>query len=149
MGTDDSERTDAPPGTALLETVLGPPAERASWLGTFTSDTYPDHLRELLHRREEVSRELLTMDLATAEARIEMIPRLRELLSRYPHPLVYDTLINAYLDAERYDEARGVVFAARQRRLECERSEHPEIRAEVSNLRDWKPEDIKAPGSSR
>lgn len=127
-----------------MDAVLGPPAERSNWLGDFTSETYPHELREMLLRRQEVTRQLVETDLTTPAARIAAIPRLRELLSRYPHPLVYDALINAYIDAGRYDEAKGAVFAARQRRLECERSEYPEIRSEVANVREWKPKEIEA-----
>lgn len=144
MGADEARTGDAPPGTALLDTVLGPTGERSNWLGTYTSETYPDELREMLLRRQEVARELIATDLATAQARVAAIPRLRDLLRQYPHPLVYDALINAYLDAGRYDEAKGAVFAARQRRLECERSEYPEVRSEVANLREWKLEEIDA-----
>src|SRR5690606_16910804 len=97
MGQDEARAGDPPPGTALVDAVLGPPAERSSWLGDCTSETYPHELREMLLRRQEVTRQLVEPDLTTPAARIAAIPRLRELLSRYPHPLVYDALINAYI----------------------------------------------------
>ena len=71
--------------------------------------------------------ELLKIDIADPDARVAAIPRLKELLRRYPHPLAYETLIHAYVDAGRYDEAKGVAFAARERRNECARSSHPEM----------------------
>ena len=82
-------------------------------------------------------------DVADEKARIESIPRLRELLRVYPHPLVYEMLIQSYMDADRFDEAKGVAFAARERRQECARSPYPEIRAETDRLREWKQEEIE------
>src|SRR5690606_8421434 len=99
-------------------------------------------LAEILRKREEVAAELLGLRLTEREARAAAIPRLHELLRRYPHPLAYEALIHAYLDAERFDEARGVAFAARERRAECERSPYPEIRMEVEGLRAWTPEEV-------
>ena len=51
---------------------------------------------------------------------------------------------HAYVDAGRYDEARGVAFAARERRQECARSPYPEIRSETDSLRAWDTDDIDA-----
>lgn len=143
MGEGGQRTEDPPPAPALLDAMLGPADERSRWLGEYSSTTYPADLQELLLRREAVARELLEIDLATAQGRIESIPGLRDLLRRYPHPLVYEALINAYLDAGRYDEAKGVVFAARQRRQECARSDYPEVRSEIAYLKDWKLEEIE------
>ncbi len=140
---DESEGNDLPPGGSLVNSLLGREEERVPSLGEYRADTYPTELAELLRRRGEVMTELLRIDVADENSRIESIPRLRELLRVYPHPLVYEMLIVAYVDAERYDEARGVAFAARERRQECARSPHPEIRAETDRLREWKPEDIE------
>ncbi|MEX0912311.1 MAG: hypothetical protein WD031_02695 [Gemmatimonadota bacterium] len=139
----DAEGGDVPPHSALVTTLLGRKEERRRSLGDYDSASYPVELRELLSRREEVARELLQMGITNAEKRIEAIPRLRELLRIYPHPLAYETLIHAYIDAGRFDEAKGVAFAARQRRLECAGSEHPEIRAEIERLHEWSSEDVE------
>jgi hypothetical protein len=140
----DAEGRDMPPGSALVNTLLGRETPRVQTLGEYDSRTFPPDLLELLTRRARVARELLAMDLELVDpdARIRAIPKLRELLRVYPHPLVYETLINAYLDDGRFDEAKGAVFAARQRRFDCLRSEFPEIRAEVADLREWSPEAI-------
>jgi hypothetical protein len=103
----------------------------------------PPEVVEQLRRREEVTAELLQLDLSTADGRRESLPRLQELLRRYPHPVLYDALILAYADAGRWDEARGVAFAARDRRRACERSPHPEIQMETERLRDWTSEDVE------
>lgn len=139
----DAEGDDIPPTTALLNALLGRDEERVRSLGEYDAGSYPSDLRELLARREEVTRSLLGLDITDREARIAAVPQLRELLRKYPHPLVYETLINAYLDSGRFDEAKGVAFAARQRRVECARAEHPEIRAEIDSLREWTPEEIE------
>ena len=97
---------------------------------------------EQLRRRAEVTDEVLAMDFTTAVARREAIPQLQQLLKRYPHPVVYEALIHAYADSGRWDEARGVAFAARERRLEVERSRFPEIRSEIDRLKAWSPEDV-------
>ncbi len=139
---DDADGNDTPPGSALLNTLLGREGERVRSLGEYDSSSYPKELQALVQRRAEVARELLGIDLADPEARIAAIPRLRELLGVYPHPLAYEALIHAYLDAGRFDEAKGVAFAARQRRIECARSEYPEVRAETESLREWSAEEI-------
>lgn len=139
---DGSSGNDLPPPSALVNTLLGRTEDRIRALGEYDSASYPAELRELVETREAVARDLLSLPIAAPEERIESIPRLRELLRRYPHPLVYETLINACLDAGRYDEAKGVAFAARQRRAECLASEYPEIRAEVNWVREWQPAEI-------
>lgn len=139
----DLEGEDVPPGTSLLNTLWGREEQRLHALGEYDATTYPRDLSELLARREEVTSELLGIDIADPEARVEAIPRLREMLRTYPHPLVYETLIHAYVDAGRYDEAKGVAFAARERRIECSRSEYPEIRSEIEHLSEWGPDDIE------
>lgn len=111
-------------------------------LGEYTAETYPDDVVDLLRRRQQVADELLAMNITDRQTRLEAIPRLRELLRIYPHALVYETLIQAYLDAGRYDEAKGVAFAACERRRECERSELPELRAEVDYLHEWSTEEV-------
>lgn len=140
---DDSAGDDLPPGPSLMNTLLGREDERIHSLGTYTAADYPSDLKSQLERRERVTAELLTMDVMDKSGRIAATPRLRELLSIYPHLLVYETLINAYLDAGRYDEAKGLVFAARQRRLECLRSEHPEIRGEAEGIHPWTADEIE------
>ena len=144
MAADGELGDDIPPNQALIDTILGRGEDRVRALGEYDSRTYPPDLRDMLARREEVTRDLLRMDVTDRDARVEAIPTLRDLLRKYPHPLVYETLIHAYLDSGRYDEARGVAFAARQRRLECARSEFPEVRAETDYLHDWSVEDIDA-----
>jgi len=138
----DAQGDDVPPHSAILDRMLGRGTDRIRSLGDYSAKTYPNELRELLERREEVTRELLQLGITDRDRRVAATPRLQELLRRYPHPLAYETLIHAYLDAGRYDEAKGVAFAARQRRRECAASEHPEIRAEIESLREWSPEDI-------
>ena len=113
-------------------------------LGEYDARTYPGELAVLLRRREEVAEELMAMDLTSADVRREAIPRLQELLHKYPHPLAYETLLMAYVDVGRWDEARGVAFAARERRIECSYSRHPEVRAEIGRLREWSDADIDA-----
>lgn len=142
MAGADAEGEDVPPNRALLNSLLGRDEERVRSMGEYDQSSYPAELRELLARREEVSRQLLRMDITHRTGRVEAIPRLRELLRQYPHPLVYETLVHAYLDSGRYDEAKGVAFAARQRRQECARSEYPEIRSEIESLREWTSEEI-------
>jgi hypothetical protein len=138
----DAEGDDVPPSSALLNTLLGREDERVRSLGEYSAESYPTDLRELLSRRAEVAQELLGMGITERSKRVEAIPRVRELLRKYPHPLAYETLIHAYLDTGRFDEAKGVAFAARQRRLECAASEHPEIRAEIDSLREWSSQEI-------
>lgn len=139
----DAAGDDVPPGASLVNTLLGREEDRIRSLGEYSAGSYPSDLRSQLTRREEVTSELLTMNIMERQGRIDAIPRLRELLSKYPHLLVYETLINAYLDASRYDEAKGLAFAARQRRLECLRSPHPEIRGEVEGIHEWTAEEIE------
>lgn len=130
---------DAP----LVHALLGRPEERTRTLGEYRSDSYPADLMDLLARRQKVASELLSIDITDPQVRMGSIPRVRELLRTYPHPLAYETLIHAYMDAGRYDEAKGVAFAAQARRLECARSEHPEIRGEIEHLDEWTPEEVE------
>lgn len=135
------EGRELPPGASL---VVGKRAPTPHALGEYDAKTYPSSLAEQLRRREEVAEELVAMDVTTADARVASIPRLLELLRRYPHPLAYEMLLVAYVDAGRWEEARGVAFAARERRIECSYSPHPEVRAEISRLREWTDADIEA-----
>ena len=141
---DDAEGDDVPPRRALVGTVLGRQGDRLPTLGEYDSSTFPAELREQLERREEVARALHRIDATDPTSRVAAIPQLQRMLRRYPHPLVYETLIHAYLDAGRYEEAKGVAFATKQRRAECAESPHPEVQAEISTLRAWDPEDIDA-----
>jgi pentatricopeptide repeat protein len=143
LGT-DAQGDDVPPGRSLLNAVWGREEPRMRALGEYNAGTYPSDLKEMLTRRQNVAEQLLEIDISDRQARIDAIPQLREMLRTYPHPLVYETLIHAYVDARRFDEARGVAFAARERRVECMRSDHPEIRSEVQHLSEWTPEDIQA-----
>ena len=138
----ESAGEDLPPGSSLVDTVLGREPERVRSLGEYNSQSYPADLAELLRRREAVTAEVLRIDFTDRQARMEAVPRLRELLRTYPHPLVYELLIHGYVDAGRYDEARGVAFAAQARRAECARSEHPEIRAEIEHLQEWTADEV-------
>ncbi len=133
---------DLPPNASIMDALFGRENPPAPALGEYRADTYPTDLAEMLGRRQDVADELLTIDVASREARTAAIPRLRELLGIYPHALAYEMLITAYMDAGRWDEARGVAFAARERRAECLRSELPELRAEVAYLREWSPEEV-------
>jgi hypothetical protein len=141
--TGDTSEGDVPPNRSILSAFWGREEERLHALGEYDADTYPRELAELLARRQSVAEQLLEIDVTDRAARIEAIPQLRDLLRTYPHPLVYETLIHAYIDAGRQDEARGVAFAARERRAECMRSDYPEIRSEVDHLSEWTPEDIQ------
>lgn len=138
----DAEGDDVPPSAALVGTLLNREEPRARSLGDYDASSYPTELADLLRRREEVAAELRRVDVADRAARIAAIPRLQELLRKYPHPLAYELLIHAYVDAERYDQAKGMAFTARERRLECQRSPYPEIRAETDRLREWTPAEI-------
>lgn len=140
---DDAGGDDVPPGSSLVNTLLGREEERIRSLGEYRADSYPADLQSQLTRREQVTSELLSMNILNRQGRIDAIPRLRDLLVIYPHLLVYETLINAYLDAGRYDEAKGLAFAARQRRHECLSSPHPEIRGEVEGIHEWTAEEIE------
>lgn len=139
---DDSEGGDLPPRSVLLNTLLGRDPERVRSLGEYDEESYPPELREQLERRTEVMQELLGLEITSAKKRIDAIPKLKELLRKYPHPLAYETLINAYIESERFDEAKGVAFAAKQRRAECAISQYPEIRSEIDSLREWTSADI-------
>lgn len=139
---DDAVGNDVPPNASLVNTMLGREAEPTRALGEFDAGNYPEELSALLRRRAEVASDLLKIDIADPQARIAAIPQLKELLRKYPHPLAYETLIHAYVDAGRFDEAKGVAFAARERRMECARSPHPEIRAETDRLAEWSSEEI-------
>ena len=134
---------DLPPRPSLMNSALGREEERTRSLGEYTAGNYPSDLKDLLERRIAVTEELLTMNVMEKAGRIAAIPRLKEMLSIYPHLLVYETLINAYLDTERYDEAKGLVFAAGQRRKECLRSDQPEIRGEVEGIHEWTADEIE------
>lgn len=139
----DTEGEDVPPGRSLFDALWGRDEERLHALGEYRADSYPRELAELLARRQEVAERLLQIDVADPDARIAAIPQLKEMLRTYPHPLVYELLIHAYVDADRLDEARGVAFAARERRKECARSPYPEIRSEIEHLAEWSPEDVE------
>jgi pentatricopeptide repeat protein len=144
---DDAD--EGPPGRSLMRALWGGGEERISALGEYDARTYPAELAELLRRRQAVADSLLEIDVSNPAERVAAIPRLREMLRAYPHPLVYETLIHAYVDAGRHDEARGVAFAARERRIECMRSEYPEIRSEIEHLSEWTAEDVEVLWSSR
>ena len=133
---------DVPPNGSLRDALFGREQPALHPLGEYSSETYPDDVRELLQRRQPVADELLSIDITDPRARQEAIPRLKQLLGVYPHALAYEMLINAYIDAGRWDEARGVAFAARERRLECMRSGLPELQAEVAFLHEWSPEEV-------
>lgn len=125
-----------------MDSLLGRDEPRTRALGEYDAGTFPADLADLLRRREEVAAQLRRVDVADRQARIAAIPRLQKLLRTYPHPLAYELLIHAYVDAGRFDEAKGVAFAARERRAECARSAYPEIRVETERLREWTSEEI-------
>lgn len=139
---EDSEGGDVPPSSVLMNALLGRETERVRSLGEYDASSYPPELREQLERREEVMQELLRLEITSSKGRVKAIPKLKELLRTYPHPLAYETFINAYIDSERYDEAKGIAFAAKQRRAECAISPYPEIRSETDSLREWSSADI-------
>jgi hypothetical protein len=143
MAEEAEDGEDAPPHGSIINAIFGhePPTLHA--LGEYDHKTYPDELEELLRRRAEVAYELMEMDLTSRASRIEAIPRLQGLLRTYPHPLAYETLIHAYVDAGRWDEARGAAFAARERRTQVSRSPYLEIRCEIDRLNEWTPEEIE------
>jgi hypothetical protein len=134
---------EIPALTSVAHAWLSTEAPREHALGEYDAESYPTELTELLRRRAEVSEALLETELSTADGRVSAIPRLQSLLRIYPHPLVYEALILAYADAGRWDEARGVSYAARDRRRECEKSPFPELRMETDRLRIWTAEDIE------
>ena len=139
---EDGDDGVAPSGS-IINSIFGrePPTLHA--LGEYDQRTYPGELQDLLRRREDVAEEIREMDLTTRQARVEAIPRLQSMLRTYPHPLAYETLIHAYVDAGRWDEARGAAFAARERRVQVIRSPYSEIRCEVDRLKEWSPDEIE------
>jgi len=126
----------------LNRIVFGKETPQQRSLGEYDKRSYPPELVDLLRRRAEVTDEVMEMDFTTAQARRDAIPELQRLLHKYPHPVLYEALIHAYADSGRWDEARGVAYAARERRLECSRSTYPEIRSEIDRLKEWSPEDV-------
>ncbi len=140
---DEEQDDDRPPGGSIFSAIFGREAETPRALGEFDRDSYPADLRAALCRREDVAEELREMELHTRQARIDAIPRLREMLRTYPHPLAYETLIQAYVEAERWDEARGAAFAARERRSQVAASPYSEIRSETDRLTGWTPAEIE------
>lgn len=139
---DEEGEEDRAPSFSILSAIFGrePPTLHA--LGEYDQNTYPGELQDLLRRREDVASELREMDLTSRQARVDAIPRLQQMLRTYPHPLAYETLIHAYVDAGRWDEARGAAFAARERRTQVSRSPYSEIRAEIDRLKEWTPEEV-------
>lgn len=140
---EEGEGEGGAPRGSIFAAIFGREGETPRAMGEFDRDSYPADLREALARREDVAAEIREMDLTTRAARMEAIPRLRELLRTYPHPLAYEALIQAYVDAGRWDEARGAAFAARERRNQLARSPYPEIRSETDRLTGWTPEEIE------
>lgn len=138
----DDDSGDVPPGSSLFTTLFGADPAPIRSLGEFSASTYPPELAEQVRRRQQVAGQLLTLDVTRPEARAAAIPKLQELLSIYPHPLVYETLIHAFVEAGRFEDAKGVAFAARERRIECARSPYPEIQSEVDFLHEWTPEEV-------
>lgn len=138
---EDGEDDNAPRGS-IINAIFGrePPTLHA--LGEYDAETYPGELQDLLRRREDVAEELREMDLTTRQSRMDAVPRLKEMLRTYPHPLAYETLIHAYVDAGKWDEARGAAFAARERRTQVSRSPYSEIRCEIDRLKEWTPEEV-------
>lgn len=132
------------PNRELMNAALGRATPTTRSMGEYDARSYPAEMSELLRRRQEVADELLEIDVGSREARLGAIEHLKTLLRRYPHPLAYEMLIGAFMDLGRWDEARGVAFAARERRIECAGSPHPEIRAECDRLNEWTPEDVDA-----
>lgn len=137
------------PSRGLRDAAMGRGAVQGRSLGEYDAKTYPGELQVLLRRRQEVADELLTLDVADRAERQASVEKLKALLHRYPHPLAYEMLIQAYIDAGRWDEARGVAFAARERRIECERSPYPEVRAEIDRLTEWTPAEVDAVRAER
>jgi len=140
---DTQDHADPSPVKSLVYSIVGRDEAAPHALGEYTADTYPAEVAERLRRRAAVAAELRAMDLATRDGRAQAVSRLKELLREYPHPLAYEALIVAYVDQCRWEEARGVAFAGRERRWEVEHSPFPEIRAEVDRLKRWTPEDVE------
>lgn len=138
------EGNDVPPRGSLVNSAFGRESEQPRAMGEYAEASFPFDLAEVLRRRAEVLRDFMRIDVTDRELRVAAIPELKKLLGRYPHPIVYEALIHAYVDAQRYDEARGVAFAARERRQECAASPYPEIQSEIDGLREWKSQDVDA-----
>ncbi|HYW11575.1 MAG TPA: hypothetical protein VE871_06440 [Longimicrobium sp.] len=139
----EDEQDGRAPSGSIISAIFGREAPTLHALGEFDQTTYPGELQDLLRRREDVAEELREMDLTTRQSRIDAIPRLHLMLRTYPHPLAYEVLIHAYVDAGRWDEARGAAFAARERRTQVSRSPYSEIRAEIDRLKEWTPEEVE------
>jgi hypothetical protein len=139
----EDEQDGRAPSGSIISAIFGREAPTLHALGEFDQTTYPGELQDLLRRREDVAEELREMDLTTRQSRVEAIPRLHQMLRTYPHPLAYEVLIHAYVDAGRWDEARGAAFAARERRTQVSRSPYSEIRAEIDRLKEWTPEEVE------
>ncbi len=134
---------DSAPVGSLVRSMVGKDEQPVHALGEYTAATYPSVLADALRRRNAVAAELRAMDIGTEPGRRENLARLVELLQTYPHPLAYEALILAYADQRRWDEAKGVAYAARERRWEVEHSPWPEIRSEIDRLRAWSPDDVE------
>lgn len=138
------EWRDRPPAHTLARAAFYDEEERPPRpLGEYDADTYPEDLAELVRRRQRVADRLLEIGVTDRESRRENVEEIKALLRTYPHPLAYEALIHAYLDLGRPDEAKGVAFAARERRTEVSRSPHPEIRAEIDRLNVWTTEEVQ------
>lgn len=138
-----ADEGDSAPVAALVYSVVGKDEQPVHALGEYTAATYPGALADALRRRNDVAAELRGMDLGSEAGRREHLPRMVELLKTYPHPLAYEALIMAFVEQRRWDDAKGVAFAARERRWEVEHSPWPEIRSEIDRLRAWSPEDVE------
>lgn len=140
---DTQDHADPSPVKSLVYSIVGRDEASPHALGEYTADTYPAEVAERLRRRAAVAAELRAMDLGSRDGRAQAVSRLKELLREYPHPLAYEALVLAYVDQCRWEEARGVAFAARERRWEVEHSPFPEVRAEVDRLKAWTPDDVE------
>lgn len=140
---DPAPEADVAPVKALVYSLVGPDDGTPHALGDYTAATFPADVAQQLQRRARVATELRAMDLGSRDGRAQSVQRLKELLRVYPHPLAYEALILAYVDQCRWDDARGVAFAARERRWEVEHSPHPEIRSEIDRLKAWTPDDVE------
>jgi len=138
-----AEEGGSSPVSSLVYSALGKDEEQVHALGEYTSATYPSALADAVRRRNEVAAELRRMDIGTETGRRESAPRIVELLQTYPHPLAYEALILTYVEQRRWEDARGVAFAARERRREVEQSPWPEVRGEVDRLKAWSVEDVE------
>jgi hypothetical protein len=145
----DTGGADVPPHRAVWDAALNRTRPTPRALGEYDANSYPADVATLLRRRQEVADALIEIDVTTGAGRQAAIPQLRELLRVYPHPLAYEMLIHAYMDGGRWDEAKGVAWAAAARRAECARSPHPEIRAETDRLDEWSPAEVEAVRAER